>query len=192
MALFFSAEAKERPGQAVQVEIENLRAELQRTKDTARLRARHPSLTDDQVDVLLAEEADMVIRKAQSKKDEELNKQNQIRLDGEYRKLACDLVKNGSILLSVDRQPIKTLTPDLLILCPMCGKPLNELSGKIYEFAKMWYWADQPGAAIDRMTSFTIYSARSPLTEYGVRGHIQHNCTYCRKPIRGVIQMVLV
>jgi len=195
MALFFSAEAKERPGQAVQVEIENLRAELQRTKDTARLRARQPSLTDEEIEGVLAEEETAKQNKAQKAASDEVNRQNQIRLDKEYRDLAVTLVKEGKMLISVGGKRLKSITPDLIFPCYACGIPLEELSHVVYSFAKDWYWADQPGAAVDRVASFLIYSAHSPLTNQGFAGFVQRGCPKCGKhdgkKITGV-QMVLI
>jgi hypothetical protein len=198
MALFLSAKVKEKPAPAEQTEIENLRAELQRTKDAARLRAAYgPKLTDARVDELLAEEADMVIRKAKAKETEELNRQNEIKLDKAYRDLACELVRDGKMLIAVDGTRLTEITPDLLIPCPYCGKPLGDISIRIYVFAKAWYWTSEESGDRNRITTFTIFSARSPLTDMGFAGYIQPNCPSCKAHHhdgRGiaVVQMVLI
>lgn len=192
MALFGAA-AVSKPAPVANDELTALRAEVAKQKDAARLRARHgPNLTDTQVDELLIAEADMVVRKAAAKEAEALNKENEIELDRKYRDLACELIKKGSMLVSVDGQRINSLTPDLLILCPVCGKPLSELSGRVYDFAKLWYWTNEEPGDRNRLETFTLYSARSPLTECGFVGHRQHACPYCKEPVRGIIQMVLI
>ena len=186
MALFFSAEAKEQPGPVA--EMERMRVELQRLKDVDRVRSKYGNIKSEEIDQRLAEEKDMDRRRAESKKIDAETRQNEIRIDAETRALACELVKKGSMIISVGGHRLKSITPDLLILCPECGKPQADLSERVYQFAKIWYWS----AASSIVDSFTVYSARSPLTEQGVRAHIQHNCIYCRKPIRGIIQVVVV
>ena len=187
MALFFSAEAKEQPGPVA--EMERMRGELQAVKDAARIRARHGQhIKDDQVSVYLADEKDMDRRRAESKEAARINLKNEADLDVAYRKLAVKLVHDKKMIVSLDGTRLSTIEENLLILCPHCSKPLGELSERVYQFAKIWHWA----AASSIVDAFTVYSARSPLTEQGVRGHIQHNCIYCRKPIRAVIQMVVI
>jgi RNase P subunit RPR2 len=191
MALFFSAEAKEQPATDIQADLVKVRVELKWTKDAARIRAEHGSkLTDPEVDQYLAEEADMVVRRVKAKEADEINRQNEIKLDNAYRDLACELVKKGSMLISVDGKRIKTLTPDLLILCPECGKKLDGLSAAIYELAKMWYWQPDPET---RINSFIVYNARNPLgSVIGVMAHDARVCPHCREHIGGFLQVVLV
>lgn len=66
-------------------------------------------------------------------------------------------------------------------------------SGKIYDFAKTWYYTKVSA----RVETFTIYRARSPLTEQGFAGHVQHNCPNCKTHyhdgrVIAAIQMVLI
>lgn len=194
MALFSAFEAQPAPQPAAD-EITALKAELARQKNVSRIRARQPSLTDEEIEGVLAEEETAKQNKAQKAASDEVNRQNQIRLDKEYRDLAVTLVKEGKMLISVGGKRLKSITPDLIFPCPDCGKPLEELSHVVYSFAKDWYWADQPGAAVDRVASFLIYSAHSPLTNQGFAGFVQRGCPKCGKhdgkKITGV-QMVLI
>jgi len=191
MGLFGAMLAPGKPAPAEVDEITKLRAELARQKDAARLRARHgPKLTDAQVDELLADEADMVIRKAKAAEIAELNRQEEIRRDKAYRDLACELVRDGKMLISVNDVRLTEITPDLLILCPHCGKPLGDLSHAIYEYAKGWYWI--PNSSYKRVHAFWIYSARSPLTESGAAAFLQEICPYCHERVMGIIQMVMI
>jgi hypothetical protein len=188
--VLFSAGATSKPAQVAQVEIENLRAELERTKAAARLRARHgPHLTDDQIDELLAEEADMVIRKAKAKDVEELNRLEEIRRDKAYRDLACELIRDGKLLVSVDGTRITEITQDLLVTCPHCGKPLGDLSESIFQYAKAWHWLPD---SYQRLHAFMIYSARSPLTESGFAGYLMEPCPYCHERVMGAVQVVVI
>jgi len=185
MALFFSAEAKE---QAPVAEMERMRVELQRLKDVDRVRSKYGNIKSEEIDQRLAEEKDMDRRRAESKEIDATTRQNEIRIDAETRALACKLVKDGKMIISLGGKRITSLTPDLILLCPECSKPQAELSERAYQFAKIWYWA-APSSIVD---AFTVYSARSPLTEQAIRAHTQYNCIYCHKPVRGVIQMVVV
>ncbi len=188
--VLFSAGATKKPAPAAQTEIENLRAELQRTKDAARLRARHgPELTDEQIDVLLAAEADMVIRKAKAAEAHELNLKKEAELDTAYRKLAVSLVKEGKLLLSVNGSRITEISADLLIICPYCGKPLGDLTRVVYDYAKAWYWTPD---SYRRVHSFIIYSAKSPLTEQGFAGYLMEPCPHCHERVMGIIQVVVI
>lgn len=189
MALFGAATLSTHTSEAG--EIEKLRAELTRQKDAARLRATYgPKLTDERVDELLAEEADMAVRKVKAKEFEELNRQKEIEQDKVYRDLACELVRDGKILISVDGNRITEITPDLIILCPHCSKPLGELSAKIYEFTKSWYWSLEAPGDRNRINTFIIYSAHSPLTSFGFVGFSQQKCASCKEEVRAYLQVV--
>jgi hypothetical protein len=191
MALFFSAEAKDQPAPAAQIEIDKLRAELQRQKDASRLRARHgPQLKDEQVDEMLKEERVRAAALIKKKERAEKNRLNEITLDKAYRALACKLVKEGKILLSLMGDRITELTPDLIILCPHCGQPLNDLSDAVYQFAYTWHCTPDSYERVIR--AFTIHSARSPLTEQGFAGYLLEPCPHCHERVMGVVQMVVI
>jgi hypothetical protein len=186
---FFSAEVKEQYGQGALADMERMKSELQTMKDTTRIRARYGQhITDEQITVYLAEEKDMIIRKAKAEEREKTNRQNEIKLDGEYRALCLELVHDGKMIISLDGKRLKSITRDLIILCPHCGKPLGETSERVYRFAKMWYWTKEPA----RIDAFRIYSARSPLTEEGFAGNVQPYCHNCKQSIMAILQMVMV
>jgi hypothetical protein len=191
MPLFLSGTAKEKPATAAQIEIENLRGELQRTKDAARIRAHHGArLTDEQVDELLTEETTRAKNLIIAKENEKKNRLEEIRRDKAVRDLACELVRDGKILVSLDGVRLKEITPDLLILCPRCGKPLHDISGALYQFAKTWFWT--PDGYQRVVNAFRIYSARSPLTEQGFAGYLMEPCPHCHERVMGTIQVVVI
>ena len=189
MALFAALTAKEKTAPIEVDEIGKLRAELARQKDAARLRARYgPQLTDAAIDEMLAGEADMVVRKAKAKEATKINLKNEADLDVAYRNLACKLVADQKMIISIDGSRLATIDPTLLILCPHCSKPLGDLSDAVYQFAKTWHWCAESA----RVDTFLVYSARSPLTEQGFAGFISHKCPSCEKRVKGIVQMVVV
>lgn len=187
MALFFSAEAKEQPAMAAQAELEKVQKELARMK----VRARYGSkLTDEEADVYIAEEADMVVRKAAAKESEEKIRQEEARIDKEIRNLAVELVHLGRMVIARDGSRVTVITPDLIITCPKCGKKLDGLSYAIYELAKIWYWHPDPE---DRVNSFIVYNARNPLgSVIGMMAHDARVCPHCREHVGAFGQIVLV
>ncbi len=186
----FSAEKEK-----TSIDLDALRVEVDRLKVESAFTAKYGShLTGEQREFYRTEEAEQLRIKegrANTAKNE-ANRKNELDLDKKYRDLACELVRKGSLLISVDGQRIKTLTPDLLILCPRCGKPVYDLQARVYDIARAWYWATVPGTVQDLDATFTIYSARSPLTEQGVAGYSLPVCLYCREHIRGTIQVILI
>jgi hypothetical protein len=181
--------AKSAP-QPLTAEMEAMRKELQRTKDCARLRAMHgPQLTDDQINEMLADEADMVVRKVKAAEVAEATRLEEIRRDVEIRKLACQLVRDGKMLISLDGTRLTDIDPTLTITCPRCGKALGSLSGAIYEFAKMWFWIPEG----NRVDQFKVYSARNPLGDIiGVMAYDGRLCPHCKEQTGAFLQMVMI
>lgn len=176
--------------QPAQPDVEKMQAELAWMKDAARLRRRHgQQLTDDQINELLAEEATRAANIIKAKEAAELNRQNEIAMDKKYRALACELVRKGTILISLEGSRVTTLSQDLLLPCPLCGQPLTGLSDRVYALAKAWYWSSED----NRVDTFIVHSARNPLSEKGFPGHALPSCPHCRQRLRRTaIQLVVV
>jgi hypothetical protein len=148
------------------------------------------------VDEFLADEVLRAANKVKEAGRVEANRLQEIQRDEAYRDLACELVRDKKMLISVNDVRLTEITPDLVILCPHCGKSLGDLSRAIYEYAKAWYWTPQSrptgSDSYKRVHAFIIYSARSPLTEQGFAGYLLEPCPYCHERVMGIVQIVVV
>jgi len=162
---------------------------LQRLKDIDNVRTKYGgNLKESEINERLVEEANMKqIRKVRAE-EAEANRLLQIKIDTEIRALAVEMVKNKSLLISLDGLRVKAITPDLLILCTHCGKPLDDLMVFVRGIADLWYWTPEN----ERLEAFRIFSAKNPLMESGFPGFVGYTCPRCRKSLRVIAQMVMI
>jgi len=198
MPLFFSAEAKEHSAPAAQAQVDSMQKELQRMKDTARLRARHgQQLTDAQVDEFLAEEADMVIRKAKAKETKELIRRDELKRKNDLEAAAVEYVRDRRILIDISGNRVTTIGKDLSVPCPACGASIYSIGGSphgyLLSLVQMWFDASDKEKA-EGAPSFIVRSASNPLSDLCGAPMIMTRieCPGCKAVCMARIQLVVL
>jgi len=126
-----AAKGKEQPPQDL-----TLAGELAALKEKVGLLQKYGPLTDEQ----LAEKKEAEERKArrvvEMAAQEERRKTEEERVRQETREIA-DRELGKRILVSLNRKPVTTLTPDGAIPCPGCGVRLPEATGALMMLAEL-------------------------------------------------------
>jgi hypothetical protein len=173
-------------------EIESLKADLKKQKDASRLRSKYGAgLKDQQIDEMLEKEREQAALAMRLKKEEEADRLAKIERDGRIRALACQLVKEGRLIISVDGTRVPEIKPDLKLQCPACGAEINEVFG-IYELVNQW----EKTPADQRFGSYSLLvvrNARNPLGNFiGALSYLHHARCPCGKTSLVFAQLVLV
>jgi hypothetical protein len=195
MTLFFSSAASTKaPVLTPQEEMDAMRAEMERMKQSVRIRAKYgQNISDEVVAFYLEEER----KTALSKKNKEAGRKQAIleeaKRDKEIRELAVRMVKDGVLRISTNGERVSKITTDLTLPCPHCGHPRVRPTDGIYHIVKTWYETpvDQ---RFGGFTPFIIRDCRNPLgNTVGILAwQSGDTCASCKKTVSDIAQLVMI
>ena len=175
-----AAKAKEQPPQ------DSVAAELAALREKVDLLQKYGPLSDEE----LAEKKEAEERKArrvvEMAAQEERRKTEEERVRQETREIA-DRELGKRIVISLNRKPVTTLTPDGGIPCPGCGAPLPEATGALLALAAVILTVPNlrdlllpvmnPGFGMPRLGAPAIY--------------LGENCKGCGASIETLAQLIV-
>ena len=137
MPLFLSGTAKEKNTSKPAVDIEELRAELARVKDRARITEKYGSgLTDEQIAEYLELEERAVRHKKEQQLETERRHADQERFQVEVPAAVTAAVKAGRLIVRVNGQRVREM-PDIKANCSSCGGYLPRVYWELFRAGEM-------------------------------------------------------
>lgn len=186
MTLFTSVEKPQGPS----IDIDALRAEIQRLKEETRIRSKYGrDLSDDDVQLMIQQER----RAAQAKENQ---KNNVINVAANQKKEMIAIFNQGNSLLSsgvlrvtISGEAVKAVSAGFAYPCPGCGS--NIAVNPVYYFAEVWY---QQGGNMQEILSCLMNGGNLANPAQGSRGLLFEiaGCPKCGKNHPVWAQLALV